>query len=384
MAGAVYEVKFSDGEGIVTDDLNNTQRFRTAYVNDVLLGYLARTAEVTYNAASTLYCYSWGVGGYPRVSAAARTLDTLGGVLAQKVSLSVPTGDVPHLLVYYAAVNALQTQFSVGDPADPRIDSIFIKLDEYDDPADIEVRDFEDATTRLLSSQNFVKKKSVRLQKQVVEGTPAAVPTRPAAPAGYVRYCDVYIPAAWGAADLVDPKNVRDERMPIGFEHIFQPASRAEIYSGWTIDAIGFAKSAGVGDVLYYPLPATAYAMARPLRIHVRAALAGAGSLTVELVRRYYNLGAGAGVDTVLQDFSAAFVGDGAYELVPDTIADAAHPGAKVVWGNGWTAGSTAYLDQTAGDETNGSRTWLALRITSTAAAQWLDNVRWAVARPVG
>jgi hypothetical protein len=327
-----------------------------------------------------LVCYAWGSGGYMHATGVARTMTNEVAMLAQQTS-GTPgtiTGDAPTFLIYRLASDELGTVFDVGDGTHPRIDAVFIKLDEVDgDPV---TRDFEDATTHALSSQTFNKQKQVRLTKLVVKGTPAASPTAPANQAGYARYGEVYIPAAWNA--VIDPDNFRDSRQPIGFASVLGHA-HLTIPGATTIplDAATALLIAGAGgQTVYYPLTGPGYCYAKVLAL--RLLMQAAGAPTVKLVRRTPDpTGPGSVAETDLVDFSAACSAqNGNILLNPFTTAFATgYKGAHDVWGNGHPAGPTAFFDVA-----NLDRSYLALKVTSAAAGDIFGQLRWDLAIPVG
>ena len=203
------ECLFNDGEGLDFGDLNNASR----YLRSQFLDTLAMWAKVGLFDAlpNPTYCWAAGNGGAP-VAGGGLALGNNSGVIFQ-AGVGVADGTDPKFLAYYLAANEIQTTFAAADPTNSRIDLVAIKLDYVSD-ADV-TKDFKDAVTSVVTSQTMHTSRSVRVQTAVVAGTPSASPLMPLAPAGYVPWAALLIPA--GATSAL-ATNVYDHRMPVGLK----------------------------------------------------------------------------------------------------------------------------------------------------------------------
>lgn len=216
------EVYFSNGEGLSHTDLNNLQGFIRSQIFDTL-GTLARLDQYT-EKPNVSYCWCRGNGGAPIPAdnayysyATGLTVHNRSGLVFQNIDTDsgnyAPTGDSPDFLAYYVAEDEWLTTLTSNSSGNPRIDIFCIKLDQLAGGA--EARDFEDADTELVTTQSTNKRLNVRCQTQVVIGTPAASPTEPATPAGYVK---VWSARVNNGATSLAAALVIDYRMPLGIK----------------------------------------------------------------------------------------------------------------------------------------------------------------------
>lgn len=383
MAGEIREILWNDGEGLEPADLNNAQRFLRAQLWDAAFSQRIRAFGEEYNVdANSAHLYSYG-GGAVRKHASARVVTNDEGLIAMHGAAGGFglgfTGADAQVLSYYLAANELQTTLDVGD-ANPRIDLICVKLEHIDnDAADQESRDFKDATTAALSTTTPVKRRKVRLTKQVVKGTPAGSPVEPAVPAGFVKWAAVEVGALHNA--VFDVTSLRDYRHPAGLRQYVTytmgngpGVNLPGDASGW---AAGVAPSTGEiwvassGKVCrVFPI-ADSIANGRLLRVSIAGLLT---ACTVQLIRRYHDPIGGAATDTVLATLTSSFSGGGT-QLYTHTFAE-----TEAFWLNGFRAGIAALRDPNAVPD-DARLTTLGLKFTTTGAGtQQLRFVRWDVA----
>jgi len=211
------EVLFNDGEGVDLADFNNLQRFLRSQLHDTF-GVIARIDDVVrngtdiapHNDAPYIFCVAHSGAPYP--GASARQITNLPGVIYQQTGSGIISGDDPEFTSYYLAQGEMLSTLAIGDATNPRWDILSVKIDHL--AGDSESRAFEDATTHVVTSQSMNKRRNVRLQFQITQGTPAADPAEPVTPAGYSKVCAILVPANHNA--VIDPANIVDYRLPIG------------------------------------------------------------------------------------------------------------------------------------------------------------------------
>jgi hypothetical protein len=341
----IKEVAWNDGEGITDADLNNMQRFARAQASDFWMG-LARIAESDILTLSTMV-YAHGNGGAVFAHADARKLANIGGWIAVNRSTGIVTGDEPEFLCYYLATSELNSVLDVGDATHPRYDLLCIAVDYVN--GDSESRDFKDATTGLLSTTTPNKRRNMRLQFQIVKGTAAASPVEPAIPAGYVKMAAVYVPATWNA--VIDPANILDYRMPIGFklqevgalqfDFLHATDSVTPWYVGeGTIQA--FTAAIGGSETN----PRNAYALCNPgawmcgrvVRVGYGGQRQVSSTGTLDLVRVDAAGGSYSSVETVLSSYSTASLLPAAH-ATNHQYAELSLLTGPPIWANGHTNG---------------------------------------------
>lgn len=284
---AFKEILFNDGEGLDYNDFNTMQRQARALVCDGLLANRARTEQSLVSTIEQGHLFAIGLGGAPQVGGGALTVTNHAGVIAFPTSISVGLSD-PNFLVYYLSAGELLSTLAVGDATNPRIDLICVKLEQVsNDAADNETRDFKDATTGVITSQTMVKRRKVKLTKQVVAGTPAGSPVEPAVPAGFKKWAAITVPANHNAVFTPVTHQLIDYRMPIGFYTSFVRPGEATS-SAWTVDAaLSRWDSNATGQNLFIPLTGCGQVGARLLTVSLHYQNFGAGSeLTAKLIRR--------------------------------------------------------------------------------------------------
>lgn len=217
-------VYFNSGEAVSDGDMNNLQFAMQVTHGDYGLAKNFRdTNFISEPTVQTVYAAPGALQGCIRAHPSTANLVTnYGGTIYLRESTgSSIDGQTPRLLTYQLSDAELDTAIT-PDPSLPRWVGIFIKLDIVDGPT--ESRDFQDATTLVISSQVLVKSRVVRLTKQVVHGTPAASPAIPATPAGYAPLAYVNVTAAH-ATTFNNNVDLVDARFPVGLRAAWIPAS---------------------------------------------------------------------------------------------------------------------------------------------------------------
>jgi len=147
--------------------------------------------------------------------------------------------------------SASQTvNISTPDNVNDRYDIVVVKHALID--ALTESRKYKDAGTGVISSQNLVVQKDWEATIEIVAGTPAASPTVPSTPAGYIKIAELYINAVAGmsgAGDVVDTRVA----LPIGEEILVDTLAMARIVQGAAVSLADVFDS--IDGYLEVPLP---------------------------------------------------------------------------------------------------------------------------------
>lgn len=367
--GIIKEVLFNDGEGLTYGDLTNIQRFASAKLQDVLLHKLATRGANGTPETDSVYCWAFGDGAFPYCSATPMVVTNNVGTLCHVKDVTV-TGSSPKMLIYHVATDELLTTVNAAHATLNRIDSIFLSLSESN--GDSESRDFKDAVTGALSTTPLNKKYNVSCTKSYVPGTGtslAATPVPMAAPSGYMRWCDIYVPAV--AASLT-PGNLRDQRFPLGHQTVHchsHAASHWRTLGGWAINGDGVWGANALNDVLECSLtPASAYQHGRVTSVFLYANLGAAAE--VQLVRREWD----SYTDTVVGDYSASVLAQlgGGSGLAILAVTSSSVP----VWANGFSAGPASYHE---GIAAAGVSSTLYLKIKADSIADRVRFARWEI-----
>lgn len=208
----VNEVRWSDGQGITYQDLNDMQSYERAFMYDQIVGTNARALADYENYPSENWCFFQGAGAYPQPGGGARSVTNVAGTLWIKTPSVNFDGLTPTFLPVYVDDNVLFTDGTaiVADATNPRWYTISLSVTRLGH--DTQARDFQDAITGVVTSQSVTTKTRMQLTKTVTAGTPAASPTPPSAPAGTVPWCMVYVPAAH--ATTLPNSSIADARIP--------------------------------------------------------------------------------------------------------------------------------------------------------------------------
>ncbi len=237
MSTDIYKgVLFNDGEGITHGDLNDAQRFLSAQLYDQvlekLIGNLVIGGNKDYdlggaNSATPThlaYCLHGG-SGYPHIGTATNKVRFTPGTVLQKIAAA--DGDEATLLAY-TFDGTEEVSITAGHATLARVDLIQMKLELVDD--DSESRDFEDATTEVVTTTSMDKKRRVQCTLSVVTGTPDSSPTYPDPSSGYVALAGVVVAETYltttqiifgtdaGVSGGFGQAVVHDQRMPLNVQ----------------------------------------------------------------------------------------------------------------------------------------------------------------------
>jgi hypothetical protein len=347
MAIMSKEVLFSDGEQLEPSDLNNVQRFLYSLIGDGIVGCAAPQLDLSEPAGMLItHLYAVGVSGAPHENGTGtRTPNFLAGLVAQRISAAAVDGDDSQVLFYYLVAD----EPSVARPAatvNPRWDVVSILLARAN--GDSQSRDFQDASTRALSTSAFNKQRAVSATITWTTGTEAASPVEPAIPAGHVKLAAFRVVPA---VTLFDPTtDIRDYRMPIGGRSEYSVIGTSWAYGSlWTPNTNGALVSpSGIGTSTDASCPCPrASSGARLLSVGYGGGRgANFDAATVLVVSRVADA---SSAQTDLLDVSAIL------PAAPSTSAFTSMDMTTPIWGNGFEAGYAC--------ERDGNRTTLGLRL---------------------
>jgi hypothetical protein len=337
------EVLLNDGEGIHHGDINLLQRYMHSFFLD---GYLAQLGRVAVSdlGALTTHCYAVGFSGAPYGHASTnRTSCNLGGLILQRLGSSQPSGDDPQFLAYY--IDADEASFLHDTAAvNPRWDIITVQLAQVDDDAaDNATRDYEDDATGVITSETFVKKRKVAATITLTKGTEAASPVEPATPAGHVKLAAFRVTV--GMTTFNAKTDIRDYRMPLGFEEDFVPGVQwGYIGTQWSL-AQGFGTIANVvGSVRNaYGFPRSVSRAKRVLGIGLSASSIVSTTHTFDLGRADLIAGSAGGTGFTVVENIPVNVGN-SYRAQGWSTFTPALP----LWSNGYAAGYAVIYESSA------------------------------------
>jgi hypothetical protein len=275
MATDLFEqVYFSDGEGITHGDLNDMQRALEAKIWDQIIHEQIGSVDIASAArdpqfggqdganhpVSRCYCLNPGAA-YLRQGSSNHKIQLAPGTLLQKIAAQ--DGADPKLLAY-TFVGTEEWTLTNGDATNPRVDLLQMKLEYITDT--LELRDFEDATTRAVTTSNTAKRRRVQCTLSVKAGTAGASPTIPEPDAGYVPVGSVMVGNGWttaGAAPIFGEDTaalnnvvVHDQRMPISIRAYRVDPSQFKLVTDWALNNNNSSVGASSGtNLLYVPCP---------------------------------------------------------------------------------------------------------------------------------
>lgn len=334
------EVLWNDGEGITFTDLNNMQRYMSAMILDGIISRMARSfggADVqgTQTTFPLVYCFCVGNDAAPYAGAGAREIKNLAGTIYQRLD-NTPDGNDPGMLAYYVTADEYGQTLAAA-VTNPRWDIVTVKLEQIDnDVADEVSRDFKDATTGVVTSEDIVKKRKVKATFTVTAGAENASPVQPSIPAGHVLVAAFLVTPAMSA---FDPRaDIRDWRVPLGYRcDQVNAKSMLKNESFWT-DAIFWMEST-TDDAFAYAL-CPAGGLCRVMGFTVAGGkMVGATASTATLVRLPSTDQTIAPV-TIVEMRSAVFPSTG-FKNAEVSLAPVSESGslAYPLWSNGFTAG---------------------------------------------
>ena len=297
MSTDIYtQVAFQDGEGISHIDFNNLQKFLKAQLHDGLIQYLIGASKHTtidptnsnYDPefsgqngvdADTRWAYCLNPGqAFLRQGSANHKIQIAPGTLWQKIAA---TDGTEAKLIPYTFVGTEEFTLTNGDVTNPRVDLLQMKL-EYVDGGSA-TRDFEDATTRVVTTTSMNTTRRVQCTLSVKTGTPGASPAYPTPDAGFVPVGAVVVGNGWttaGAApifgiDTTATNNavVHDQRMPIKVRAYRVDPSEFKLVTAWALsNNNSTVSSSNITNLLYVPCPVTMGRLVG-VEIHISSAL---------------------------------------------------------------------------------------------------------------
>ncbi len=335
-------VYFNDGEGVDPVDFNRLQQKMLAVLPEIMLFHgLADSIGDPTDADAVVEFESSNLMGTlvndyndiiiaPRPNAAfwfphpvtARTLICAPGPIAQIVDepsgsndpdSETPGYDARIVMGMMGGAGNLSLQTAVGDATNPRIDIIEVKLEAI--TGESETRDFEDAVTGAKTTITPNKRRFTRVNYQIKQGTPAALPSYPTPSTGYTAMAAVWVPATHNAVHAAI--NIRDMRFPLGCEVHDVQASNIILshvganpwaYAAGTLAGIaGYVTSSGAAQTPVIALCPVGSKTKRVLGVGVIGA--GGNDTIVELVRVTWNPPGNATI-TVLAELDPGVIFD--------------------------------------------------------------------------
>jgi len=259
-------VHFSNGEALDPTDLENIGAFAQMLALDRLVGasvpairssLLSVESAIEPHSLPFLLAAKPGQASLVQGSANNKIKITKGTVFQAIANVD---GATPAILAYtFPGTDEVTIANAAG--ATPRVDLIQVALSQVDDSN--ETRDFEDATTREITSTTTAKRHRTACTITVKQGTPNASPTVPTLDAGCVAIATVVVGASYAAASgfLYDDTAganavIHDQRMPIGVRpgQIVQAANGAN-YPGanFTADPAGQTLQCTTPSTMWFP-----------------------------------------------------------------------------------------------------------------------------------
>ncbi len=270
------QVLYNDGEGVTHTDLNTMQRNAESKVWEQLIhnsigaisingAINAQQRDLQYSGqdgtdhpTSRCYCTNPGAA-YLRKTANPMEVGIAPGTLLQK--LAVLTGDDPQIISFTFTGTEFWT-VAAADATNPRVDLLQMALSWVE--GDSDTRDFEDATTRLVTSTTPNKTRRVQCVLSVKQGVAAASPVIPEPDTGNVAvgmYCIGATAAGVNPIFGIDTAGavvvVYDQRMPICVRAYTVDPQTFHSAAGWAIDAtyLDSWQPNNATNILYVPCP---------------------------------------------------------------------------------------------------------------------------------
>lgn len=280
------QVLWNNGEGITHTDLNNMQGYLSSLVTDGFLscmtpnlGIDTLTKDLEFGSQSTAGTgMPWGAAALARAytlapgqaflrqGSANHKIQISAGTLLQILSTGTLTGDAPVFIPFrFDGTSTGEFTLTAGDATNPRVDLLQMKL-EYLDGGSVS-RDFEDATTRIVTSTAMNKTRRIQCTLSVKAGTPAASPTCPEPDAGFCVVGSVMVGNTWAIAgtapifgeDTIAAANlvVHDQRMPLRVRAYYADPSTYKLVTAWALSNNGSSvTSSSATNLMYVPCPA--------------------------------------------------------------------------------------------------------------------------------
>lgn len=212
-------VKYNDGEGLLHTDLEDQQRQSLAGWVDFIAAGFNYTGDypdlfggTTGDMPSSVVFVPRAGQGFVEPAGGLGTRFEPGWIAQLNVAFSAFSGDNPRVLMARIGNQGAGAHYvhDAADAVNARIDILQVRLSQVDDQ--LTSRDFKDAVTGALSTQNLNKETSVQVEYSIKNGTPAASPVAPATDAGWAVLTRVRILAG---ATVLNADDVIDMRMPM-------------------------------------------------------------------------------------------------------------------------------------------------------------------------
>jgi len=252
MAGHSSRYRFNDGEGLVDTDIEGLQDFLRRFTFDEIVSHLAAPNDVPIrHSTGTAPLGSAATASFRCLKNAlcARVDDTNNPTLNIKFDAGVvfqrnnstllsDASLVPEHHVTF--VPGQSVDFAAADATQYRRDMVQARLVSVDEAT--VPRDFKDAVTGALSSQNLLKRSNLELELQVKQSALLAtandaddVTNEPTPDAGWFKLCSVQIPPT---STALLQRDVWDWRKGWGYQWA-QVTAKDWLYQDgdWTIDA---------------------------------------------------------------------------------------------------------------------------------------------------
>ncbi len=301
------QVLYNDGEGITYGDLNDMQRYLESKIWEQIIHNSIGSISIvsadrdldmggqdgTDHPSSRAYCLNPGAAYLRNGSVYPNKVQIAPGTLLQKIAAS--TGNDPGLIAY-TFVGTEEWTLTAGNAANPRVDLLQMKLEYVS--SDLQSRDFEDASTRIVTTTSMSKKRRVQCTLSVKAGTPAVSPFIPEPDAGYVPVGSVMVPANWNTAtgDLhfgddtgsATTATVQDQRMPINVKAYIVDPINFFLISNATLTAHNTKVTFSALGQIQIPCP-----VLKGRLLGVGLHHPDAGVMTTQALQFYSSLGAG-------------------------------------------------------------------------------------------
>jgi hypothetical protein len=246
-------VIYNDGEGADHADFNRHSIWQAILESDYKLAMMTRTdpdVNAPWQEANfTQKLHHYHQQGCVYSNGTSMNLRNKRGLIAQWTA--APDGTEPKLLCYFLDDDEINLTSAAADPTNPRYDVIAVKLVWQNVT---ETRDFEDASTRAITSNTPTTYKQVVMTARIITGTPAASPTIPALAAGEAYYAVYRIPAAFTGTISLGPTTVnefRDFSFPIGEikSEFVMGSAMLHVPADWTVAATGTMTATAGGKI---------------------------------------------------------------------------------------------------------------------------------------
>lgn len=384
------EVLFNLGEVTSPDDWNNVQRFERAAIWDMIVGGRIRsntTLGPDENGDGPEHTRLFAQGAAPVIGGANQIYTRDGTILHYPNVLAFDGSDA---FTHAARIhnNPLASTFAVGDATNPRIDLLVVKVDLIsNDATDDELRAYQSAVGVAPIVQTFVKRRKPVPTPLVVAGTPAANPSEPAVPSGYLKIASVWIPATTNA--VYDVQNIRDWRYPAGFDRhttwCIGPSGgspQGDVLAvpsttSWAYNANGVLATGTPGAAVYVVPRLRAKADARLIRLTLAGLL---NHTTVTLVRLNFESTFSGIHETLITDLSSNFNTSANTPLIANCESLGTQNGSNdraPVWGNGEAAGVACYTNPKANPNDARLSTVALKLVAGASAADYIKLVQW-------